>query len=91
MWPGIIASRVKWYVTGDPGHNAAGPSRTSKSDTCTDSLVALLSRCPGLVAPAFVALSVLSASPSSSGSLKTDCLCSFVSIRGWKEILQLSA
>ena len=50
------------------------------------SLLALLSRCLGHVAPAFfVALSVLSAPPSRSGSLKTDYLCSFVSIRGWQK------
>ena len=65
--------------------------RHPKSDTCTQSLLALLSRCPELVARAFVALSVLFAPPSSSGSLETDYLRSFVSISWFAKKVEHSA
>jgi hypothetical protein len=86
VWPGIIAFTCE--VVRDKATPVTTPRaqvRPPKSDTCTDSLLALLSCCQGLVAPAFVALSVLSAPPSSSGSFKTDYLCSFMSIRGWQK------
>ena len=63
-----------------PVTTARAQARRPKSDTCTESLLALLFRCPELVARAFVALSVLFAPPSSFGSLETDYLRSFVSI-----------
>jgi len=82
------------YAPAEPAaaHHAAAKATMSTLMVDSYSLLALLSRCPEHVAPAFfVALSVLSAPPSRSGSLKTDYLCSFVSIRGWQKKSKLSA